>query len=64
MIMTEYSLFLFRYIDYIYVMCVCVRIYIHTHCRTKYFLLFFNVIYFSDANQNFHQPFSPVFSVT
>ncbi len=61
---TEYSLFLFRYIDYIYVMCVCVYTHTHTHCRSKDFLLFFNVIYFSDANQNFHQPFSPVFSVT
>ncbi len=31
------------------------HIYIHTHSRSKDFLLFFNVIYFSDVNQNFHQ---------
>ncbi len=47
-------------------MCVCVciySIYIHTHCRSKDFF-FFNVIYFSDANHNYNQPFMPVFSVT
>ncbi len=35
-------------------MRVCVCIYTVTQ---KNILMFFNVIYFSDANRNFHQPF-------